>query len=71
MNEDLTTTQKIYRPVARLNAAHARTVNNMVSAYERGDAAAGRKQQRYLSLIEAKLTQAYQRVRRYLLSKVQ
>ena len=69
--ESLTDTQKIYLPVAKLDAAHHRTVAQMVQAYGRGDQQSALLYQRYMALIEKKLAQAYQRVWQHLLGKVQ
>jgi hypothetical protein len=66
---DLTESQKIYLPVAKLNDAHHRHVAKMVQAYGRGDQQSAMQAQHYMGLIEMKLAQAYQRVWQYLLRR--
>lgn len=66
---DLTTTQKIYLPIAKLHDGHHRVVARMVQAYGQGDQQMFERALYHKELIERKMQEAYRRARQYFLVK--
>lgn len=68
-SDPMTTTQKIWLPISKLDVAHQRTVSKMVQAYTSGDHAKGVAAQKIMNLIEKKLSKAYQRAHQHIIEK--
>lgn len=69
-SDPMTTTQKLWKPIAELNESHERTVRQMVQAYGENNAellarALARKER-----IEQRLGEAYLKARQHILEKV-
>lgn len=69
-SDPMTTTQKLWKPIAELNESHQRTVNQMVQAYAENNSELLARALARKARIEQRLDEAYIKARKHILERM-